>query len=119
MAIRKQKEPITARLDAEDYAWIEQQAVVFGDRSTVLNRAVKVIRALIAKGILKWDLPTLQGLLQEFQQGQRNFASSSVSKAANREKRIRPVRLPNVHLAISEGMPGRPRRHKDSPFLVN
>jgi hypothetical protein len=117
---KKQKEPVTARLDAEDYAWIEQQAVVFGDRSTVINRAVKVIRALIAKGILKWDMATLQELLQELQTSQRS-SETSLQMKADREKGVRPVRIPNNHLSVAVRTDGRrwPRRHSQSPFAVN
>ena len=120
--MKKQKEPVTARLDAEDYAWVEQQAVVFGDRSTVVNRAVKVVRALIVKGILKWDFATLQELLQELQTSQRSFAEASPIKKADREKRIPPIRLPSAHLSVAvRGTDGWrwPRRHKQSPFGVN
>jgi hypothetical protein len=96
MPIRQPKECVMTRLDAEDYAWIEEQAVVFGTRSAVLNRVVKVIRALISTGSLRWDLGTLQELLRKSPEKQRNFADSSLAKA-ERAKRIRPIRLPNIH----------------------
>ena len=100
MAIRKQKEPVMTRLDPDDAAWIESQALIFGDRSTVLNRIVKIVRAMIRTGILKWDFATLQELLQKNEKEVCNFAAHSPAKA-EREKRIRPIRLPNVHLFTS------------------
>lgn len=101
MSIRKPKEPVMTRLDPDDAAWIEAQALVFGDKSTVLNRVVKVVRALIRTGSLKWDFPTLQELLQQNQEQPRNFASHSPIEKAERTKRVRPIRLPNVHLFTS------------------
>jgi hypothetical protein len=100
MPIRKQKEPMMTRLDSEDADWIQSQVIVYGNVSTVLNRVVKVLRAAIRKGILKWDFAALQELLQENQEVQCNFAASSPAKA-ERTKRIRPIRLPNVHLFTS------------------
>lgn len=100
MTIRKPKEPVMTRLDADDAEWIEAQALVFGDRSTVLNRVVKIVRACIRTGILKWDLETLQELLQKNQEVQGNFAGSSPMKV-DRAKRIRPIRLPGIHLFTS------------------
>lgn len=88
------------RLDADDAEWIESQALVFGDKSTVLNRVVKIVRACIRTGILKWDLETLQELLRKNQEVQGNFAGVSPMKA-DRAKRVRPIRLPGVHLFTS------------------
>lgn len=99
MPVKQPKEAVMTRLDADDYAWVERQALAFGDRSTVLNRVVKVVRAMIANGSLRWDLETLQALLQE---SRCNFASSSSAKA-EREKRVRTIRLPNVHLFTGRG----------------
>lgn len=103
MPIKPQKEPITARLDADDYAWVERQALVFGDKSTVLNRAVKIIRALIARGILRWEMAELQELLQE---NRCSFGSASPEKT-DRAKRIRPVHIGQIHRSEMR----RPDRH--------
>ncbi len=62
-AMGEQKLVVETKLDPTDIAWIDTQVPVFGTRSAVLRLVVKVIRGLIAAGILNWDLPSLQALL--------------------------------------------------------
>jgi hypothetical protein len=58
------KEAFMTRMGSEDAKWIAEQAEVFGSRSLVLRLCVRVVRQLIARGILRWDLLSLQSLLR-------------------------------------------------------
>lgn len=93
------KDAFMCKLDGEDSAWIEQQALVFGSRSAVLRLVVRLTRILISLGIIVWSFDwlraKLQIKLQDEEGNQRNPAAQVAGKAG----------------ALGDGSPARAPRH--------
>lgn len=68
MADSREKLAFMTKLDGDDAKWVESQKPLFETSSFTVRLCVKVVRACIALGIVRWDFVSLQELLQRSHQ---------------------------------------------------
>ena len=90
----EEKTPVMTRLGKTNLEWVDAQVPLLHSRSHVVDLALTLLRGCIAAGIVKWEIPWLQGLL-------RNSSEESV---------VEELRVPGLRRAVRERRkPARPR----------